>query len=82
MSTEGDEIQAKAGSLLVMKPLKGSSEWRVEGDEGRRGSLGEEEAEVWDRGENLAGGVHVKKAPMIWGVRAHPDRGRGPFELS
>lgn len=43
MSTEGDEIQAKVGSLLVMKPFKDSSEWRGKGEEGGKDSLEEEE---------------------------------------
>lgn len=38
--------------------------------------------EVWDRWDNLDGGVHVKKGPVIWGTREHPNRSRGPFELS
>lgn len=53
MSTEGDEIQAKTSSLLGMKPLKDSSGWR-ESEE-------EEETDVQDRWNNLAGGVHVKR---------------------
>jgi hypothetical protein len=25
---------------------------------------------------------HMKKAPVTWGIRAHPDRRWEPFELS
>lgn len=37
---------------------------------------------VWDRWDNMAGGVHVKKGPVIWGTREHPNRSKGPSELS